>query len=125
MLRRVSSPLMIMISMAGTALLAAGCGTAEDRGRQLYAERGCAVCHGAGGRGDGPSAPRLDVPPRDFANVRTYRHGSSQHNIAASIREGSGPSGAMPPFRDLTDEQASDIAAWIVSLQRPAAGGPP
>src|SRR6185295_17311368 len=112
MLRRVFSPLMIMISMAGTALVAGGCGKAEDRGRQLYAERGCAVCHGAGGRGDGPSAGRLDIPPRDFANVRAYRHGSSQHDIAA-------------PFRDLTDEQASDIAAWIVSLQRPPAGGPP
>ena len=29
----------------------------------------------------------------------------------------------MPAFRDITDPEASDIAAWIVSLQRPAAGG--
>ena len=29
----------------------------------------------------------------------------------------------MPAFRDITDPEASDIAAWIVSLQRPAASG--
>jgi mono/diheme cytochrome c family protein len=31
------------------------------RGRQLYADAECAACHGAGGRGDGPSAPTLSL----------------------------------------------------------------
>ena len=104
--------------------LIAGCTSAEERGRQLYAERGCAVCHGAAGRGDGPAAKRLNAPPRDFADVRGYRQGSGQEDIAASIRTGSG-GGAMPAFRDLTDPEASDIAAWIVSLQGQPAGGQP
>ena len=125
MIRRVSSPPLLVVGMAGAALVTAGCGKAEDRGRQLYAERGCAVCHGADGRGDGPSAGRLAIPPRDFASVRAYRNGSSQVDIAASIRSGSGPDNAMPAFRDITNEEASDIAAWIVSLQRPPAGGQP
>jgi mono/diheme cytochrome c family protein len=120
--------LLVVISVAAVAMLAAGCATskAEDRGRQLYAERGCAVCHGPAGRGDGPSAKRLNLPPRDFANVRGYRNGSSQVDIAASIRSGSGPGNAMPAFRDITDAEASDIAAWIVSLQHagPSGGQP-
>jgi mono/diheme cytochrome c family protein len=59
--------------------------------------------------------PRLDRRPRDFADRRGYRNGAGQDQIAASIRGGVG---AMPPFRDLTDAEAQDIAAWIVTLQR-------
>lgn len=95
-----------------------------ERGRQGYLEHGCAVCHGAGGRGDGPSATRLDIPPRDFADSRAYRQGSGQDAIAASIRGGAG---VMPAFRDLAPSEAGDIAAWIVALQQqpPAPGGRP
>ena len=103
------------------AVGAAGCTSAEQRGHQLYSERGCAVCHGAAGRGDGPAAKRLDTPPLDLSNVRSYRQGASQDEIAASIRNGSG---AMPAFRDLTGPEAADIAAWIVSLQQPATRQP-
>jgi high-affinity iron transporter len=109
-----------MVAAFGTI----ACTNSEERGRLLYAQHGCAVCHGAGGRGDGPSARRLDVPPRDFADVRTYRQGSSQDAIASSIRNGGG---AMPAFRDVSESDAKDMAAWIVSLQRQqgASGGQP
>lgn len=105
--------LLVVAIASGTA----GC-SAADRGHQLYGERGCAVCHGQGGRGDGPAAKRLDTPPLDLTDVRSYRQGASQDQIAASIRNGSG---AMPAFRDLTGPEAADIAAWIVSLQRAGA----
>src|SRR5262245_7770089 len=106
------------------AALGSGCGGAAERGRQLYAARGCVACHGANGRGDGPSARRLDAPPRDLSDARSYRQGSSESEIAASIRGGVG---AMPAFRDLTESESGDIAAWIVSLRRPPgnAGGQP
>jgi mono/diheme cytochrome c family protein len=104
-----------LLLVTALACSAAGCTSAEHRGQQLYAERGCAVCHGATGRGDGATAKRLDTPPRDLANAGTYRQGSSQDAIAASIRGGSG---AMPAFRDVSPAEANDIAAWIVSLQR-------
>jgi high-affinity iron transporter len=98
-----------------------GCTSAEQRGQQLYAERGCAVCHGSSGHGDGPAAKRLDTRPRDLADVRAYRQGSSQDEVAASIRSGAG---AMPAFRDLTAAEATDIAAWIVALQHQPGAGP-
>ena len=104
-----------LLLAAAATLGAAACTREEERGRQLYAQRGCAVCHGARGHGDGPSAKRLAVVPRDFADVRAYRQGSSRNDIAASIRNGAG---AMPAFRDIDESEASNIAAWIVSLQR-------
>jgi mono/diheme cytochrome c family protein len=103
------------------AFATAGCTSAERRGQQLYAERGCAVCHGADARGHGPAATRLDTAPLDLTQVRAYRQGASQDEIAASIRNGSG---AMPAFRDLSGPEASDIAAWLVSLQQPATRQP-
>jgi mono/diheme cytochrome c family protein len=113
--------LRILLLMAVAAVSVTGCTSTspEERGRRLYAERGCIVCHGAGGRGDGPSAPRLDAQPRDFTDVRAYRLGSSQDDIVTSIRAGGG---AMPSFRDVSEPDAKDIAAWIVSLQRQAGG---
>ena len=103
--------------LAGCALSAACGNSAVDRGRTLYADHGCAVCHGAGGRGDGPSVKRLDVRPRDLTDRRGYRNGPGEDQIASSIRNGAG---AMPPFRDLSEEDARDIAAWLVSLQNAA-----
>jgi mono/diheme cytochrome c family protein len=72
------------------------------------------VCHGAAARGDGPSVKRLDVPPRDLTDRRAYRNGAGEDQIAASIRNGAG---AMPPYRDLSEEEARDIATWLVSRQ--------
>jgi cytochrome c oxidase cbb3-type subunit I/II len=119
MIGRVSAPLVLLV-VGATACA----GRLEERGRQLYAQHGCAVCHGADGRGDGPSAKRLDAPPRDFADARSYSQGSSRERIAAAIRNGTG---AMPGFPDISESDASDIAAWIVSLQRQpgASGGQP
>ena len=34
----------------------------------------CAVCHGAGGKGDGPAAKALKTPPADLTTI-TKRHG--------------------------------------------------
>jgi mono/diheme cytochrome c family protein len=117
MIRRAPRPLLLFVT---AALGVAACANHEERGRQLYAERGCAVCHGTRGRGDGPSAKRLDAPPRDFADVRAYRQGPSQDEISRSIRGGAG---AMPAFREISESEANDMAAWIVSLQRPGGSG--
>jgi periplasmic copper chaperone A len=99
------------------SLSAAGCTNNIEAGHQLYMKHGCATCHGATGRGDGPSAPRLVVPPTDFANAEAYREGSSPADIATTIRYGTGSPGPMPPFAHISEEDAALLAAWIVSLQ--------
>lgn len=103
------------------SLATGGCTDRVEAGRQLYLKHGCAVCHGAGGHGDGPSATRLVVPPRDFENVDAYREGSTAEAIASTIRFGTSVPGPMPPFAHISAEDALLIADWIVSVQRPAA----
>jgi high-affinity iron transporter len=93
------------------------CTDRAARGRDLYAKHGCAVCHGRGGRGDGPAARTLNPPPRDLTDARHYKEGSSENAIAASIRQGVTGSATMPAFTNLSQEDAQAIAAWIVSLQ--------
>jgi mono/diheme cytochrome c family protein len=118
----VRSRLLYRIVLGLLASLAAGgCADRVEAGRQLYLKHGCADCHGPGGHGDGPSARQLIVPPRDFENVDAYRDGSSAEEIAATIRFGTSTPGPMPPFTHISAEDALLMAAWIVSVQRPAA----
>lgn len=104
-------------------LVAAGCGDQVARGREIYAKHGCAVCHGHGGRGDGPAAKTLTPPARDFADVRHYKEGWSRESIATSIRNGVRGSTSMPAFKDLSQGDAEAVAAWIVSLQGASGSG--
>ena len=63
---------------AGAALaLAAGCTpqTEEVSGRALFAEN-CAVCHGEGGRGDGPAAGGFTPPPTDLTLLSRSNDGA-------------------------------------------------
>jgi cytochrome c553 len=99
-------------------VMTAGCTDRVELGHQLYAAHGCAVCHGPAGRGDGPAARTLGRLPRDFADSAQFSQGASEEAIAGSIRNGVG---AMPAFRDLSDDDARRLAAWILSLQ--TAGG--
>jgi copper(I)-binding protein len=107
-----------LILAATVAVLLAGCGERVDTGRALYAQHGCAACHGAAGRGDGPSARALAVKPRDLANTGTYRFGFTKSDIARTISEGV-PQSAMPAFGHLPAEEREAIASYIVSLQQP------
>jgi mono/diheme cytochrome c family protein len=105
-------------------LAAAGCTDRVELGRRLYADHGCAVCHGPTGRGNGPAARTLTPPPPDFANAARDTQGPSEEAIARSIRNGAG---TMPAFRDISADDARLLAAWIASLQKsresPGAGG--
>jgi len=107
-----------MLTLLVVATAIPGCASdPAERGHRLYMAHGCAVCHGAEGHGDGPTAPRLPLPPRDLSDARLYARGASAADVARSIRRGTA-SRAMPAFNDLTDAEADDIAAWIVSQQR-------
>ncbi|MFZ7091383.1 c-type cytochrome [Primorskyibacter sp. 2E233] len=56
-------------------MLAMGCSIqGPEAGRVLYQEN-CATCHGAKGRGDGPSAANLRTPPADLTKISARRAG--------------------------------------------------
>lgn len=106
-----------------------------DRGRELYG-RYCAWCHGENGDGQGPAAPYLNPPPRDFTFgfykwrstpfegfvptdgdfMRTI--GGMDGHAGAGIPGWRGLAGtSMPGWSDvLTKGEILDIAAWIKDL---------
>jgi mono/diheme cytochrome c family protein len=65
-----------------------------EQGRQLYATY-CAVCHGSGGRGDGPVAFMLRTPPADLTSRRLVL--MKDGSIYGTIRNGTE---IMPSYGD-------------------------
>ena len=59
------------------AMLIVGCtaaGAAEDIGKREY-DNNCAVCHGAGGKGDGPYAGIIDTKVPDLTTLQKANNG--------------------------------------------------
>ncbi|MFN7982412.1 MAG: cytochrome c [Vicinamibacterales bacterium] len=115
---------LLMAVVTALAIAAAGCdpaarpaaGTAAA-GRTLYGENGCASCHGPAGRGDGPVAKTLAIPPRDFKSVESFRNGRDETSIAATLAVGIDRNGAkMPAFNHLTETERRALALFVLSL---------
>ena len=105
-----------------------GCGgeelpTAESRakaivrGKALYAQHGCAVCHGPEGRGDGPVARSMRPPPRDFRDSEAFAKGRSLGAISETIKTGVMNKGVgMPGYPHIPEEERRAIGAYVASL---------
>ena len=111
-LRRASRVLLATLVLAGVQASGARAQTAQD----TYAQR-CTPCHGANGKGDGPSGKFLNPPPKDFA---TALNGKGDDWIAKVIIQQGGPavglSPAMPPTTGLSNEQIKDLMQYIKKL---------
>lgn len=88
-------------------------------GEQLFSER-CALCHGAGGRGDGPAAAAMNPKPRNFTD-KAWQTATTDEALRKAIVEGGtavGKSPLMPPNPDLATnaELLSSVAAHVRSL---------
>lgn len=95
-------------------------------GRKLYDDSGCAACHGAEGRGDGPSAKELKDDWGQALKVTDlttghYKAGPGPSDVYRNLM--TGLSGTpMPSFAEtLTPQQAWDLVHYLLSLR--AKGG--
>jgi mono/diheme cytochrome c family protein len=93
-----------------------------ELGKKLYEENGCLKCHGALGRGDGPSAPTLvddlghPIRAADLTQSWTFRGGSSREDIFKTMSTGFNGT-PMPSFEEaLSPEQRWAITDFIASL---------
>ncbi len=91
-------------------------------GKKLYEDNGCLKCHGALGRGDGPSAPTLvddlshPIRAANLAQSWTFRGGSSREDIFKTMSTGFNGT-PMPSFLEaLTPEHRWAITDFIASL---------
>jgi len=100
-------------------------------GRDLYAANGCASCHGATGRGDGPVSATLDPQPRDFRDAAAFKKGFDVTAIAATVANGllvevpvsDGRGGGshhrqgMPKFEHLSEVERLSLALYVIALR--------
>jgi cytochrome c oxidase cbb3-type subunit 2 len=99
------------------------------RGAEVWACMQCDKCHGPGGKGDGPSAETLvdtlgrKISARDLT-TGLLRRGKSAAEIVRT--EFAGIDGTpMPSYAgEVTNEQAWDLANFVLSFQLPAAPPP-
>jgi mono/diheme cytochrome c family protein len=79
----------------------------------------CAVCHGVGGRGDGPSAQGLEPKPADFTNCKTMAKDSDETllKIIKGGGQSAGRSTVMPAWGDaLSEQQTRELVKFIRGL---------
>jgi mono/diheme cytochrome c family protein len=87
-------------------------------GRALYEANGCATCHGAEGRGDGPVAKMSHSAARDFRDAGAFVNGATVGQIAGTIATGlTRGNQIMPPYRHLSIEERELLAVFVVSLR--------
>lgn len=88
---------------------------AADRARDTFVEV-CSICHGVGGKGDGPSAAGLNPRPADFTNcaVMQKQSDATLFTIIKRGGQGAGRSTVMPAWGDaLPDPQIRELVAVV------------
>ena len=94
------------------------------KGKELYQKTlMCGECHGAEGRGDGPSAPTLrdnredPIKPYDFTTGSRFKCGQTDYDLARIFLTGLDGT-PMPTFADyLHGDQIWDLVHYLRSLQ--------
>jgi len=92
------------------------------RGKQLYADAECLACHGATGRGDGPSAPTLKdqsglrIAATDLRQPARFKNGARPEDLYRTLVTGLAGT-PMPSYGDsLEPDQAWDLVYYVLSL---------
>lgn len=101
----------LAVAVAASAIARAG--EPADLGTRVYVER-CSPCHGDDGRGDGPTAPALIPPPRNFRDPALWKDRTTAQ-LRATV-EGGKPGTMMPPFEGVLSDAEMD--AVVEHLRR-------
>jgi mono/diheme cytochrome c family protein len=87
------------------------------QGRELFLQD-CAMCHGTGGRGNGPIGGVLQPAPTNLVESTRYQFGYGARAVFRTVRYGVQGTG-MAGWEDrLNDKQTRAVTAYVRSLQR-------
>lgn len=90
---------------------------ARERGRDLYLQN-CVLCHGKRADGRGVRSLGLDRMPADFTKPE-WSGAAAPSRAYRAIREGV-PGTPMPSWSALSDAEAWDLVAYLVSVSNGA-----
>jgi mono/diheme cytochrome c family protein len=119
--RSGAAPSAALVGLGLAVLLAVvngGGALAAGSARETFVEV-CSICHGVGGKGDGPSAAGLDPRPADFTDcaVMQKQSDATLFTIIKRGGPGAGRSTVMPAWGDsLPDGQIRDLVAVVRSF---------
>ena len=94
-------------------------GASASPGEMIFQTR-CFVCHGRGGKGDGPASTGLGATVRDLTSP-AWQDSASDEMIRKVIRSGAlavGGTAAMAPNPDLSDAQIDSLTLYIRGLRK-------
>ena len=106
-----------LVFITSISLRLAPLSAAEDTA-MLFTEL-CSMCHGVGGKGDGPSAQGLEPKPADFTNCKAMAKDSDEvlFKIIKGGGQSAGRSTVMPAWGDsLSDQQIGELIKFIRGL---------
>ncbi|GKS63767.1 hypothetical protein YTPLAS72_10710 [Nitrospira sp.] len=87
------------------------------RGKAVY-EHHCRTCHGPTGRGDGPGAASLKIPPANFQKFQSFL--KSDEELLRTIEHGVVFSPMHAWRGQLTDGEMQDVVVYIRALSEQA-----
>lgn len=85
-----------------------------EKGKKLFQDNGCTMCHGEDGSGNGPMAQSLKNKPRNFRDYSVMQR-MPDIRMEQAIRQGLEGT-AMPAFTDFTDEEVASLVAYLHSI---------
>ena len=83
-------------------------------GSKLY-QSNCSPCHGEAARGDGKMASQFDPKPSDLTDAE-WKHGSSDGEVFAVIRDGVKDTGMKGFGSKMTARQIWDVINYLRSI---------
>jgi mono/diheme cytochrome c family protein len=85
---------------------------------QVLFDKHCAACHGDAGKGDGIMGDDMDPKPANLTDA-DWKHGSSDGEIFAVIRDGIKSTGMKSFSKKLTIHQIWDVINYVRSIGPP------
>lgn len=117
---RILGMTIAVLALAGTAWAAENIpAAAVTEADQIWTTR-CALCHGAGGKGDGPAAAPLNPKPRDMTDKKWQASVDDKHIELVIVKGGQAanlsPMMAANPDLEAKPEVVKALCAKVRSL---------